>query len=168
MVTIRRALTDDAGWIQSGFDCCMGWTKPAGYFAACCAQQEGGEIVLLVAEDAGNYRGHTKSAWQPDYPYFRENGIPEIQDLNVLPSVRRQGIATRLLDTAEALIRERASTAGIGFGLYADYGPAQRLYIKRGYVPDGHGVAYRDHYVQPGHSVPLDDDLVLYLTKALI
>ena len=167
MLTIRRALTDDAGWMQSGFDSGMGWTKPAGYFASCCAQQERGELVLLVAEEDGSYRGHAKVIWQPDYPYFRENAIPEIQDLNVLASYRRQGIATRLLDVAEALIVERSTLGGIGFGLYADYGAAQRLYVKRGYVPDGRGVAYRDEYVRPGATVAVDDDLVLYLTKGL-
>ena len=31
---------------------------------------------------------------------------------------------------------------GIGVGLYPDYGSAQRLYIKRGYLPDGHGATY--------------------------
>jgi ribosomal protein S18 acetylase RimI-like enzyme len=165
MLVIRRATLEDADSMQSGFDGGMGWTKPAGYFATCCAQQERGELVLLVAEDGGSYRGHAKVVWQPDYPYFRENGIPEIQDLNVLTSFRRQGIATQLLDVAEALIIERSTVAGIGFGLYADYGAAQRLYVKRGYVPDGRGVVYRDEYVRPGATVAVDDDLVLYLTK---
>ena len=167
MLTIRRALTDDAGWMQSGFDGGMGWTKPAGYFAACCAQQERGELILLVAKDGGSYRGHAKVIWQPNYSYLPENGIPEIQDLNVLTGYRRQGITTRLLDVAEALIVERSTLAGIGFGLYADYGAAQRLYIKRGYVLDGRGVAYRDEFVRPGATVAVDDDLVLYLTKGL-
>src|SRR5215207_11243948 len=109
MVTIRGAVYEDADWLQAEFDGGMGWTKPAGYFAACCAQQECGELILLVAEEGGSYRGHAKVVWQPDYPCFRENAIPEIQDLNVLTGYRRQGIATRLLDVAEALIVERSS-----------------------------------------------------------
>lgn len=28
----------------------------------------------------------------------------------------------------------------MGFGLYADLDAAQRLYIKRGYLPDGRGL----------------------------
>ncbi len=47
-----------------------------------------------------------------------------------------------MLDTAEALIAERATAAGLGCGLYADYGPALLLYLKRGYLPDGRGVVY--------------------------
>ena len=35
----------------------------------------------------------------------------------------------------------RSPLAGIGFGLYADYGAAQRLYVKCGYLPDGRGRA---------------------------
>src|SRR6185503_17510377 len=113
------------------------------------------------------YAGHMSVVWSPNYPYFRDNGIPEIQDLNVLPAYRRQHVATLLVDTAENLIRERSKIAGIGVGLYADYGPAQRMYIRRGYVPDGKGVAYHDAYVTPGASYPVDDDLILFLTRQL-
>ena len=83
-------------------------------------------------------RGISKSSGQPNYPYYQENGIPEIQDLNVLPKFRRQGIATQLLDEAESRIAQRADIVGIGFSLYADYGAAQRLYFLRGYIPDGY------------------------------
>lgn len=38
----------------------------------------------------------------------------------------------------------QSDTIGIGFGLYADYGTAQRMYIKRGFVPDGRGIMYND------------------------
>lgn len=56
---------------------------------------------------------------------------------------------------------------GIGVGLYADYGAAQRLYPKLGYRPDGRGITYREHPVAPGSSVPVDDDLVLWMTRRL-
>ncbi|QPC82777.1 GNAT family N-acetyltransferase [Phototrophicus methaneseepsis] len=168
MVEIRCAQPDEAAWLQASFDAQMGWTKPAGYFAACCQRQQQDEIVLLVAVDGADYVGHCKIVWQPGYPYFREQGIPEIQDLNVLPTYRRQGVATQLVDYAESRISERSSWVGIGFGLYANYGPAQRMYIQRGYVPDGRGVVYQDEYVKPGTSVPVDDDLVLFLVKSLV
>lgn len=167
MVTIRRATTQDANWMQIGFDTQMGWTKVSGYFASCCDLQEKGELVLLVAVDGDKYVGHLKIIWLPSYVNFRENKIPEIQDLNVLASYRRQGIATMLVDEAEAIIGERSNIAGIGFGLYADYGAAQRMYILRGYVPDGKGLAYHDSYVSPNQVVHVDDDLVLYLIKNL-
>jgi GNAT superfamily N-acetyltransferase len=167
MIIVRQAQPKDADWMQTSFDQRMGWTKPAGYFQNACDLQIENKIVLLVAVDGDQYAGHTKVAWSPDYPYFRDNSIPEIQDLNVLPVYRRQGVATSLVDAAENLIRQRSKIAGIGVGLYADYGPAQRMYVQRGYVPDGKGVAYHDHYVTPGASVPVDDDLVLFFVKEL-
>ena len=93
--------------------------------------------------------------------------IPEIQDLNVIRSRRREGIASWLLDEAEARIVKQARYAGIGFGLYADYGAAQRLYIQRGYVPEGRGIHYRNESLPPGACCTVDDDLVLYLVKPL-
>jgi GNAT superfamily N-acetyltransferase len=167
MVIVRQATLGDANWLQTSFDTHMGWKKSADYFHTCCQLQKDGELVLLVAVDGERYVGHTKVVWSPHYPYYRENGIPEIQDLNVLPTDRRKGIATLLVQTAEDLIRERSPVAGIGVGLYAEYGAAQRMYVHRGYVPDGKGVTYQDAYVTPGASVPVDDDLVLFFVKQL-
>ena len=164
---IRPAKQTEAEWLQDSFAAGMGWQKPAGYFANVLQEQKAGATILLLALDLGEYLGHCKVIWQPGYSGFRERGIPEIQDLNVIRARRRQGVASRLLGTAEELISRRAEHAGIGFGLYADYGAAQRLYIQRGYVPDGRGVHSRDQPVQPGASVTVDDDLVLYLVKNL-
>jgi ribosomal protein S18 acetylase RimI-like enzyme len=164
---IRRASAQDAAWLQASFAQQTKLQKRKGYFADCCRQQEEGQIVLLVAESDGDYLGHVKVVWDSEVPYFRENGIPEIQDLIVVPAHRRRGIATHLLDEAETIIRGRTGVAGICFGLYADYGPAQRLYVLRGYVPDGKGIIYKASYVRPGHTVIADDDLVLCLTKML-
>lgn len=166
-MNIRQSTAADAAWLQTSFDTLMGWKKSPGYFAQCCQQQANNELVLLIAADAAAYAGHVKVVWKPDYACFRENNIPEIQDLNVLPAYRRQGVATKLVDAAENLIRPRSKIAGIGFGLYADYGAAQRMYVKRGYVPDGKGIVYQNEYVTPGSTVRVDDDLVLYLMKAL-
>jgi ribosomal protein S18 acetylase RimI-like enzyme len=162
----RKATIQDAEWMQDSFTQ-MGWSKPEGYFADCCRQQEEGQIVLLIAEGNGDYLGHVKVVWDSEVPYFRENGIPEIQDLIVVPTHRRQGIATRLVDEAETIIRGRSGVAGICFGLYVDYGAAQRMYVLRGYVPDGKGIGYKDSYVEPGQTVVVDDDLVLCLAKRL-
>ena len=99
------------------------------------------------------------------YPPFRELGIPEIQDLNVSPRYRRRGIASAILDAAERVAFERSDRVGIGFGLHPGYGAAQRLYVLRGYVPDGRGVFCRGDFPREGEHVELDDELVLYLVK---
>lgn len=166
LVTIRQATHNDADWMQESF-ARIGWTKPNGYFAECCRLQDEDKLVLLVAENDGAYVGHCKIVWEPGHPYLKEHGIPETQDLNVVASHRRQGVASALMDETERRIRERSEWAGIGFGLYGDYGAAQRMYILRGYVPDGHGIVYKDAYVTPGVSYRVDDDLVLGLVKRL-
>ncbi len=59
-------------------------------------------------------------------------------------------------------------TVGLGVGLYKDYGNAQRLYFKLGYCPDGNGISYNYETVPQGNSVPVDDDLCLWLIKNII
>jgi GNAT superfamily N-acetyltransferase len=97
----------------------------------------------------------------------RATGIPEIQDFNVLPRFRRQGIGTRLIDEVERKVSERSGVAGIGVGMSPDYGAAQRLYALRGYVPDGKGLTSNGSPVKPGDEITVNDGLVLYLTKTL-
>ncbi|MGH3146005.1 MAG: GNAT family N-acetyltransferase, partial [Rubrobacter sp.] len=55
----------------------------------------------------------------------------------------------------------------IGVGMSPDYGAAQRLYVLRGYVPDGRGLASEGRQVSHGEAVTVNDGLVLYMTKAL-
>ena len=129
-----------------------------------CTQGERCGIVALVGRE---YAGYVTVIWQSRYPPFRTKGIPEISDLNVLPDYRRRGIGTALMDTAEAKILERTTTAGLGVGLYDGYGPAQRMYVARGYVPDGNCLYSHYEPVKPWSHVKVDDDLCIYLTKDL-
>ena len=98
---------------------------------------------------------------------FAEALVPETNDFNVLPTVRRGGIGAALMDEAERVIAARSAIAGIGVGMTADYGAAQRLYVRRGYLPDGRGLMTHERPVITGKSVLVDDDLVLYFTKCL-
>ena len=165
-LTIRHLQAHDIEPMAAAF-AALGWNKPASQYERYLAEQEAGERIVLVALMDDVFAGYVTINWQSDYPHFRAENIPEIQDLAVLPMYRRQGVATQLVDACETIMRERSKVAGIGVGLYADYGPAQRMYVKRGYVPDGNGVTYLDSYVVPGESVPVDDDLVLFLIKQL-
>jgi GNAT superfamily N-acetyltransferase len=141
--------------------------KPDGYYEGVLSAQERGELVVLVARREGGVRGYLKVVWRSEYSPFRDAEVPEIQDLNVRPACRRQGVATRLMDRAELLIAERAQIAGIGVGLHPGYGAAQRMYAQRGYVPDARPLTWRLAPVSEGQTVTLDDDLVLHLTKDL-
>ncbi len=124
-----------------------------------------------MANVHNQFAGYVTLKWQSQYPSFKAENIPEIMDLNVLPAFRKMGIGSLLLDRAEKEAATRSKVVGIGVGLYAGadggYGPAQRLYVKRGYIPDGKGVTYNYEPTILGNSYPLDDELVLFFTKKL-
>ena len=145
----------------------IGWSKPTGYFGLCLAEQTAGALVMFVAHDGTDYAGHVKLVWEPSYPHFRNAGMPEIQDLNVLPPLRKQGIATSLIGRCEALAGTVSAEIGIGVGLHSGYNNAQRLYTKLGYILDGKGVYYGAEPVIMGESYRFDDDLVIHFTKQL-
>jgi GNAT superfamily N-acetyltransferase len=137
-VQIRALSESDPDIISHAFRN-IGWGKPATQYWRYLAEQADGSRICRVVTVAGQFAGYVTVNWKPPYSAFLELDIPEIQDLNVLPEFRRQGIGTRLLDWAEEAIALRSGTAGIGVGLHPGYNAAQRLYVKRGYVPDGRG-----------------------------
>jgi hypothetical protein len=42
---------------------------------------------------------------------------------------------------------------------------AQRIYVRRGYLPNGRGIMYRNQPAEPGAVVRIDDDATLMLTR---
>ncbi len=163
-INIKLLEAQDIPGVTAAFDNTV-WDVPASFLERFLAEQDRGGRTVLAAYADGDFTGYVTIKWQSDYPPFAEKGIPEINDLRVLPDFRRRGIATALVDEAEKRIFERLPIAGIGVGLYADYGAAQRMYILRGYVPDGLGLFCKGQHVKPGQEVTVDDDLVLYFTK---
>jgi GNAT superfamily N-acetyltransferase len=105
--------------------------------------------------------------WKPNYPPFKEAGIPFIQNIEVQYDLRGKGYGNRVMEAIERHIAQRASKAGICVALFDDYGPAQRLYAKRGYVPDGRGACHRFTPLQRGQTITLDDDHLIWLVKDL-
>lgn len=145
----------------------LGWNKPASQYERYLAQQELGVRNVYVAFVDHQFAGYLTICWESSYEPFFVRSIPEIVDFNVLPKFRRMGIGTLLMNKAEHEIAKVSSVAGIGMGLTSDYGAAQRLYILRGYIPDGSGLHWRDHHVHYREEILVDDDLALYLTKEL-
>jgi GNAT superfamily N-acetyltransferase len=162
-LTIRRLEQRDIQPIADAFTL-IGWDKPASQYERYLAEQNAGSRTVLVALVDDIFAGYVTVNWQIE---SLESNIPEIQDFNVLPHHRRQGIGSRLMDEAEALVGERSDTVAISVGLYSDYGSAQRMYVKRGYIPDGRGLIWQDRVVQPGETVIADDDLLISFTKVL-
>jgi GNAT superfamily N-acetyltransferase len=165
-LAIRSLVAEDVEVIASAFRE-LSWNKPVVQYQCYLAEQGSGQRVVLVAHLDGCFAGYLTVVWESCYTPFAQESIPEIMDLNVLPRFRRQGVATALMEAAEKTIRERSPIAGIGVGLDADYGAAQRLYVLRGYVPDGRGLMANGCPILYGDSVSVDDKLMLYFTKRL-
>ncbi|TDU91395.1 ribosomal protein S18 acetylase RimI-like enzyme [Kribbella voronezhensis] len=162
---VIRALRDDDPEVIAAAMAAIGWNKPLSQYEKYVAQQRDGVRSVLVATVDDEYAGYVTVNWKSPYQPF--NGIPEIQDFNVLPKFRRRGIGSGLMDAAEALVAERSDVVAIGVGLYADYGTAQRMYVRRGYIPDGRGILYKLEPVPPGEMVRNDDDAILMFSKPL-
>lgn len=165
-LSIRALVERDAPMLARAF-ADAGWPKPVQRFVDYHVEQRCGIRNCWVAWLDAAVAGYVTLHWIPLYAGIAGKGVPEIQDLNVLPAFRRQGIATQLLERAEQLAATRSRTVAIGVGLHPGHNAAQRLYIKRGYVPDGHGLTYDDRYVQAGEMVRVDEDLVLHLLKEM-
>lgn len=103
-----------------------------------------------------------------EYPLYVDLSIPEINAIWIDENHRRHGLGKALIKWLENLaLQDGFTQIGIGVGLYRDYGPAQKLYFKLGYCPDGNGITYKGKATTPGESYPLDDSLILWLQKGL-
>ena len=165
-VTIHLLTADDIQPIAAAF-AELGWNKPASQYERYLTEQAAGQRVVLVAQVDDVFAGYVTILWEAAYAPFREAGIPEIADFNVLPRFRRRGIGSQLMEAAESQIAARAPLAGIGVGLTADYGAAHQLYLQRGYLPDGRGISWNGQICEYGDQVRVDDSLALYFTKQL-
>ncbi|MEZ0226615.1 MAG: N-acetyltransferase family protein [Alphaproteobacteria bacterium] len=164
---IRRAEENDVEILKS-IATAMKARHEADYFGRCLAEQADARRTILLAEESGRGHGYVMINWLPLYPPFRRLGIPEIQDLNVVPEARRQGLGAKLVDACEDAARQAGKTEmGISVGLGAGFGAAQRLYVRRGYIPDGAGVMHDELPVTAGEMRPVDDMLTLKLVKIL-
>jgi GNAT superfamily N-acetyltransferase len=145
----------------------IGWNKPASQYERYLIEQVYKVRDVYIARVKDQLAGYLTICWESTYEPFRARHIPEITDFNVLPGFRRMGIGTQLMDRAEAEIARVSPAAGIGVGMTPDYGAAQRLYILRGYVPDGNGLHHFGRPIHHGQVITVDDTLALYLVKEL-
>ena len=126
-----------------------------------------GEADMFFAYVRRSLAGFLTIRWHSNYPRFRDQNIPLIHQMEVFPPFQRGGIASQLMEHAERLIATRARQAGICVGLFDAYGPAQRLYAKRGYVPDGQGACQGHRPLKHGETVTITHDLLIWMTKEL-
>ncbi|MGG3506163.1 GNAT family N-acetyltransferase [Paenibacillus lautus] len=139
--------------------------KPLEYIEKCWQENVEEQRITLVAMNENKFAGWLHLLSKSIYPPFLEKGIPEINNFDVVPSKRRLGIGNALMDAIEEIAFKKYRLVGIGVGLYYDYGNAQRLYAKRGYITDGRGISNNGIQVEPGSNVYVGHELALWLTK---
>lgn len=160
-IEIRQMIENDINLIfdgLSGHDV----SKPRDYIERCWRENLNRERTTFLAFYNGEFAGWGHLVYKAGYRFFSDNGIPEVQNFDVIPPYRKRGIGSQLIDAIEKFAFDTFDVIGIGFGLYADYGTAQRMYVKRGYIPDSRGIMYNNAPVVPGSYVCADDDLALF------
>lgn len=163
---IRDLQPEDIAAIVAG-EIAQGWHATAEKYEMRLQDRETGRCIALAAiwhgEPVGYINVYPNSPWGA----FGGRGLPEIVDFGVLEKYRGRGIGSRLMDAAERIAAGYADTVYLGVGLHSGYGVAQRMYVRRGYIPNGSGVWYRDKVCEPYAPCCNDDGLVLYLSKKL-
>ncbi|WP_456274737.1 GNAT family N-acetyltransferase [Bacillus sp. AK031] len=163
---IRSMVKEDINKFVDAFEE-QGWHKPSELFEDYFEHQETNKLKVIVAQFNDDIAGYvTLFPNAPSGPY-KEKNVPEIVDLNVLIKFQKNGIGNKMMDIAEDVAKEKSSLVSLGVGLHYGYGSAQRMYIKRGYIPDGSGVWYRGKQLEQYADCANDDDLTLYLLKNL-
>ena len=146
----------------------QGWHPEISGYLARLKDQSEGKCTALTAEYEGHPAGYVYLYNRANDGPFREKGWPIIVDFNVLKKYQRRGIGNRLMDVAEEIASQHSDTVCLGVGVCDSYGAAQRMYVKRGYFPDGSGVWYQGRQcVQYETVCTVDDDLILFLSKKL-
>ena len=163
--SIRKMQESDIKELSRGF-ISQGWPSREEILTRYFKEQESGEREVLVAEVEGAVAGYITIL--PDAKQGPFAGMaPELSDFNVFEPFQNQGIGNLLLEEAEKRVRLISDKVTLGVGLHSGYGPAQRLYIRRGYIPDGSGVWYRNQPLEMNALCEDIGDLVLYLSKNL-
>lgn len=145
----------------------QGWHASVEKYLKRLEDQKAGKAISLTAEYSGRPVGYINVYPDGAGGAFGGKGYPEIVDFGVLEKYRKRGVGTALMDAAEKIAGGYADIVCLGVGLHSGYGSAQRMYVKRGYIPDGSGVWYQGKVCAQYEECKNDDDLVLYFSKKL-
>ncbi len=125
------------------------------------------ECSALLALYNGEIAGYVFLYYECRWGGLSNCGLPCVIDLIVFEKYRKNGIATALMDIAEDIAKDHSNKVYLDVCLNSEYGAAQRLYIKRGYIPDGKGVYYEEKVCETNAICKNDDELTLCLVKEL-
>lgn len=166
-ILIRDLAASDAGIITEE-EVAQGWNATVDKYENRLKDQAEGKCISLVAEYRGNVAGYLNIYPNSTWGAFANCGYPELIDLGVLEKYRCHGIGNKLMDVAEEIASKYSDTVYLAVGLHSGYGNAQRMYVKRGYIPDGSGVWYGADVCGQYAECCNDDELNLYLSKKLL
>ena len=165
-LTIRSMLPEDAKVYFDTYTS-YNWHPQMETYENYYKEQQNGERLVFVPEYEGKVVGICTLVLHPSEGPWGGQNIPEIVDLGVFFHIHKIGIGSKLLDVAEAEAAKRSDKVFLAVGCHSGYGAAQRIYVKRGYIPDGSGVWYQNKQLDQYAPCVNDDDLLLFLSKKL-
>ncbi len=163
---IRSMVPEDAKILYDTYSS-YGWHPDIKTYENYYWDQEEGRRLVFIAEYEGRVTGQCTLDLEPKEGPWVGRGYPEIVDLTVFFDIHGKGIGSRLLDVAEEEAAKISDVVFLAVGVHSGYGPAQRIYVKRGYIPDGSGVWYQGKVLEQYAPCVNDDDLLLFLSKDL-
>ena len=165
---VIRSLEEADARVFADEEKAQGWDADISKYLMRLRDQADKKCISLTAVYKGHPAGYINVYITGQGGAFSGKGWPEIVDFGVLEKDQRKGIGSKLMDVAEQIAGQYADTVWLGVGLHNGYGSAQRMYVKRGYIPDGTGVWYQGKPCEQYETkIANDDDLVLFLSKQL-
>ena len=145
----------------------QGWHPTRVKYESRLNDQNEGISIALVAIFKNEIAGYINLYKTVKHGPYKDLSLPEIVDLGVFERFRNQGVGNELMELVEDIARKDSEYIYLSVGLHSGYGNAQKLYVKRGYIPDGKGAYFRDIKAKPYQEYVLGDDLVIYMSKRL-
>ncbi len=165
-LSIRNMEIDDAEKIYKTY-LSYGWHPVLETYENYYKEQNEKKRKVFIAVYEGEVSGLCTLVMNPTEGPLADMGYPEIVDLTVFFHVHNKGIGNKLLDVAEREAAKTSDAVYLAVGVHSGYGAAQRIYVKRGYIPDGSGVWYQGKQLEQYAPCCNDDELVLFLSKKL-
>lgn len=163
---IRRMKIEDAQIINDTY-MSYGWHPAIETYENYYKEQEEQKRKVFIAEYEGEVCGLCTLVMNPTEGPWAGMVYPEIVDLSVFFHVHKKGIGNKLLDVVEQEAAKVSDMVYLAVGVHSGYGAAQRIYAKRGYMPDGSGVWYQGKQLEQYAPCCNDDDLLLFMSKKL-
>lgn len=163
---IRSMLESDIDQIATAHQS-QGWFFDRSVFESYLNDQELGTRTVFIAEYLGKVAGYVTLVPEATIGPYKEMKLPEIVNFGVFEVYQKNGIGSKLMDAVEVEALTFSQAVTLSVGVHSGYGSAQRMYVKRGYIPDGSGVWYNDRNHEEYADCKNDDTLVLYMMKTL-